>query len=418
MHIGGYDNKYILRRIFMKKFLALCLSVLMCASLVACGSGDNNSKATGEKKKVTLKVWGAQEEQELLGKLVEDFKKANPDKEYTIELGVVSEADAKTKVLEDTAAAADVFAFANDQLNDLVKAGALYEITKNKDEIVSANSPSSIDAASKDGVLYGYPMTADNGYFLYYDKSVISADDAKSFEKMLEVSAAKDKKVVMDVSNGWYIASFFLGAGGKLELSKDGKQICDFNNDNGVLAGESIKNITASKGFMTGDDDVIKGGFGKKIAAAVTGAWNAKDIKAILGDNYAATKLPTFKLGDKDVQMSSFAGCKVVGVNTETKAPVDAMALAEFITNEKAQIERFEKRGLGPSNIKAASSDAVKADIALSALAEQSKYAYSQNNVSGSYWAPAEAFGTAMEAKDYSKTVKQQLDAMVAQITK
>ena len=402
----------------MKKFLALCLSVIMCASLVACGSKDDSGKASGGNKKVTLKVWGAQEEQELLTKLVEDFKKANPDKEYTIELGVVSEADAKTKVLEDTAAAADVFAFSNDQLNDLVKAGALYEITKNKDEIVKANSASSIDAASKDGVLYGYPMTADNGYFLYYDKSVISADDAKSFEKILEVAASKDKKVVMDISNGWYIASFFLGAGGKLELTKDDKQICDFNNENGVLAGEAIKNITAHKGFMTGDDDVIKGGFGNKIVAAVSGAWNAKDIKAILGDNYAATKLPTFKLGDKDTQMSSFAGCKVVGVSAETKFPADAMALAEFITNEKAQIERFEKRGLGPSNIKAASSDAVKADVALSALAEQSKYAYSQNSVSGNFWSPAEAFGTAMEAKDYSKSIKEQLDAMVAQITK
>lgn len=402
----------------MKKFLALCLSLVMAGSLVACGQKDDSAKTPAEKKKVTLKVWGAQEEQDLLKELTEEFKKANTDKEYTIEFGVVGEADAKTKILEDTAAAADVFAFANNQLNDLVKAGALYEITKNKDAIVKANSASSIDSATKDGQLYAYPMTADNGYFLFYDKSVISADDAKSFEKMLDVAGSKDKKVVMDVSNGWYIASFFLGAGGKLGIGADGKQTCDFNNENGVLAGESIKNITAHKAFLTGDDDVIKGGIGKTIAAAVTGAWNANDIKEILGDNYAATKLPTFKLGDKDTQMSSFAGCKLIGISAETKFPVEAMALADFLTNEASQTKRFEKRGLGPSNIKAAQSDAVKADIALSALAEQSKYAFSQNNVLGNYWAPAEAFGVAMETKDYSSSIKEQLDAMVAQIVK
>lgn len=405
----------------MKKFLALCLSLVMAGSLVACGQKDDSksgSKAPGEKQKVSLKVWGAQEDQELLTSLCEEFKKANPDKEYTIEFGVVSEADAKTKVLEDTAAAADVFAFSNDQLIDLVKAGALYEITKNKDDIVSRNTAASVESATKDGTLYAYPMTADNGYFLYYDKSVITDEDAKSMEKMLDVAGSKDKKVVMDVSNGWYIASFFLGAGGKLEIGADGKQICDFNNDKGVLAGESIKNITASKAFLTGDDDVIKGGMGKTIAAAVSGAWNANDIKEILGDNYGATKLPTFKLGDKDTQMSSFAGFKLLGVSAETKAPVDAMALADFLTNETSETTRFEKRGFGPTNIKAADSDAVKADLALSALAEQSKYAFSQNNVLGNYWTPAEAFGTAMETKDYSQSIKQQLDAMVEQIVK
>lgn len=404
----------------MKKLLALCLSAVMCVSLAACGETDDSSAGSStpaEKTKVSLKVWGAQEEQELLGTLVEKFKAANPDKEYTIELGVVSEADAKTTVLEDAAAAADVFAFANDQLYDLVNAGALYKITKNKDEIEAANVASSIDAATKDGFLYAYPMTADNGYFLYYDKSVLSEDDVKSFEKMLDVADAAGKKVLMDVSNGWYIASFFLGAGCKLGISEDGKQICDFNNETGVKVGESIKTITASNAFLTGDDSIVKGGFGNDIVAAVSGAWNAKDIQEVLGDNYAATKLPTFKVGDEDVQMSSFAGCKLIGVNSQTKAPLDAMALAEFLTNEAAQTERFNARGLGPSNIAAGSSEAVKADIALSALAAQAEYAYSQKEVLGSYWGPAEAFGTAMEGKDYSQTVKEQLDAIVAQIT-
>jgi arabinogalactan oligomer/maltooligosaccharide transport system substrate-binding protein len=409
----------------MKRILAIVLSLVMIISIFAgCGALPSPSPSpttggpttSGPKEKVSLKIWGSQEDQAMLATMVESFKVANPDKDYDITFGVVSEADTKTKVLEDPAAAADVFAFASDQIKDLVSAGALYEITRNKDKITSENMEGSVDAATVNGKLYAYPETADNGYFMYYDKSVFSEEDVKSLDKMLDVANSKGKKVFMDVSNGWYIASFFLGAGCTLTISEDGKQKCDFNNERGVLAGEAIKEFTAHPSFVTGDDAVLKGGIGSTIAAGVSGTWNAEDIKSILGDNYAATKLPTFTLGDEQVQMGSFAGYKLVGVNSQTKAPVEAMNLAEWLTNEQNQILRFETRAMGPSNIKAANSSSVQENAALAALAEQNQFASSQKDVLGSFWAPAEAFGTAMEAKDYSKSIKEQLDAMVAQI--
>ncbi len=39
------------------------------------------------------------------------------------------------------------------------------------------NTPGSINAATYEGTLYGYPMTSDNGYFLYYDKSIFAEED-------------------------------------------------------------------------------------------------------------------------------------------------------------------------------------------------------------------------------------------------
>lgn len=114
--------------------------------------------------------------------------------------------------------------------------------------------------------------------------------------------------------------------------------------------------------------------------------------------------------------MGSFAGYKLVGVNNQTKSPVDAMDFAEWITNEQNQLLRLQKRKIGPSNIKIAESDEVKKNVVLAALAEQSKFAVSQKDVLGSYWAPAEAFGLAMESKDYSKSLQELLDEMVAQI--
>ena len=391
----------------MKKLLAFALAAMMLFGLAA------SSLAEGET--VTLKVWGSQEDQELLGVLVENFKAANPDTTWDISLGVVGEPDAKARYLEDPAAAADVFAFSNDQLLDLVNADALYEVTRNLDAIVAANSAGSIESATLDGVLYGYPMTADNGYFLYYDKSVLSEEDVQTLDGILAKANEAGKKVFMDVSNGWYIASFFLGAGCTLGLDENGKQTCDFNNEAGVAAGEAIRAFTADPAFLTGDDSVLTGGMGDTICAGVSGTWNAAAIQEKLGENYAACKLPTFTLNGEQVQMSSFIGTKLIGVNTQTAHPVEAMMLAEFLTNEEAQQLRFEMREIGPSNSNVAASEEVQANIALAALAEQSQYGVSQKYVLGNFWTPSEAFGLAMENQS-TDDMQSLLDSMVAQI--
>jgi arabinogalactan oligomer/maltooligosaccharide transport system substrate-binding protein len=365
--------------------------------------------------KVTLKVWGSNDDQKVLGELIEEFKAANPDTEWDISLGVVGEPDARARYQEDPAAAADVFAFANDQLIDLVNSGALRRITLNLDQIAAANTAGSIESATLDGTLYGYPKSADNGYFMYYDKSVFTEEDVKTLDGMLKKANEAGKKVFMDLSNGWYIASFFLGAGGQLTVDENGKQVCDFNNANGLAAAEAIKAFAADPAFLTGDDSVLVGMFGTTIAAGVSGTWNATVIAEKLGENYAACALPTFTCGGEQVPMASFIGTKVVGVNSQTAAPLQAFQLAEFITNEAAQVKFFEQRELGPTNIAAASNPAVLENIALAALSAQGVNGVSQKLVLGGYWTPAEAFGLAMENKS-TEDLQSLLDKMVAQI--
>lgn len=408
----------------MKKILTLLLSCTMLLSFAACSKDDTQGgqETPKDPETVTLKVWASQEDQtvtqEMINSFIELQKDTYPDTTFDITLAVVSEADAKTKYLEDPAAAADVFTFANDQLTDLVNAKALAEVTRNKADIVARNGEGAIGAATKDGALYAYPMTADNGYFLYYNKEVVT--DPSTLDGILAAANAAGKKVFMDVSNGWYIASFFLGNGGTLGLDADGNQTCDFNNANGLAAAEAIKAFTADPAFITGDDAVLNAGFQDgTIVAGVSGVWNADTMIENLGDNYAATKLPTFTANGEQVQMSSFGGYKLIGVNSQTapEAMVFAMDLADYLTNEENQVKRFEARGYGPSNVNAAASDAVQANVALAALSLQSQYAVSQNNVLGQYWSPAEALGTTLEAKDYSTPLQDLLDTMVEQIT-
>ena len=396
----------------MKKIIAILLTALLIFSLVGC-----SPKTMGPQ---TIKVWASQEDQALTKELADKFNAAFPQYSVTFEFGVVGEPEAYQKYSEDPAAAADVFFFPNDQLYNFVNAGGLSEITRNKNTIVSRNGSGSIGSATIDGKLYGYPATADNGYFLYYDKSVLSENDVKTLDKIMEVAQAAGKKVLMNLDgNGWYVASFFLGAGCTLKLADDGKQICDFNNAKGLGAAKAMQAFTAHPAFIDGNDDVLKGGIGGSIAAGVSGTWNAVDIANALGDNYGAVKLPTATMDGKQVQLGSFGGYKLVGVNSmisDADKLVAAFDFADFLTNEESQLRRFELRQMGPSNTKAASNSAVLANVALAALAAQAPFAVSQNDVNNdTYWTPAGAFGTAMVNRD-TTDLQTLLNNMVAQI--
>ena len=193
-----------------KRCAALLLAGLLVPGLAGCKK-DETSSTGSSPTKVTLKVWGAQEDQALLEKMVSEFKKAHPDKTYDITFGVVGEIDVKTKFLEDPDAAADVFSFPNDQMNELIKAGALYQITRNTEKIESENSKGSVEACKSGDKLYAYPMTADNGYFLYYDKSAITQEQVKSLDGILQAAQAAGKKVVINMKEPWYMAGFFVG---------------------------------------------------------------------------------------------------------------------------------------------------------------------------------------------------------------
>lgn len=386
----------------MKKLFALLLALAMCFGVSSAFAED-----------ITLKVWDGQEDQALLKELCEKYAALHPENNYTFQYGVVGTADAATRYLEDPAAAADVFVYPDDQLIRLVQADALYEVTRNHDAIVQANSLGSVNAATYKGTLYGYPMTADNGYFLFYDKSVLTEEDVKTLDGILAACEKAGKQFNFDIANGWYLASFFLGNGCMITLDDNGNQICDFNSEKGVEAAKAVAALCAHPAFLPGDQNILTGTIGDTVAAGVCGTWVADAVKERLGENYAAVKLPTFTVNGEQIQMGSFGGCKILGVNTQSMNPVEAMNLAEFLTSEESQLKRFEVRGYGPSNVNAAKNEKIASDPALSALAAQSEFAVTQLII-GDFWTPATAFGNALIA-DPAQDVKPLLDQWILQ---
>lgn len=387
-------------------------------------ASSNGGDSTGSGEAVNLTVWGPQEDQELLKQMCDAFAAANPDKTYTFTYGVVSEADAQKEVIKDISAAADVFAFASDQTAILVDSGALYRVTKNKDQIVADNSEASISAASVDGELYGYPYVSDT-YFMYYDKSKLSEDDVKSIEGIMNKDIeGVTTNFAFNTDDGWYQSGFFFGAGCKL-FGDDGTDPtqCDFNNERGYMVGEYLIDLVANPKYGANfDDSLVKSGFADgTLAAAVSGTWNAGEIQASLGDNYAATKLPEFTLSNGEtVQMGSMANFKIMGVNSETKNPLDAMALAEWLTNKDNQKTRFEVRSYAPTNVELANdTDTMNSNIAVGALAQQAQYATVQTSISQcqNFWTPAEAFGQEIIAGTCTKdNLQEKLDAFVESV--
>ena len=150
-------------------------------------------------------------------------------------------------------------------------------------------------------------------------------------------------------------------------------------------------------------------------------AWNAQVASDAWGENYAAAKLPTMKIGGKDCQLSSYSGFKLVGVNPHSKNVGWSMLLAEYLTSEKVQTARFEARNLGPSNKNAASSPAVQEDKAIAALAAQAPYSTPQV-IGGNYWSPAETLGQILangnpDGEDLQKILDTAVEGITAPVS-
>ena len=263
-------------------------------STAAEGDVLDQAAAAAFAQDVTLTMWGAEEDQDLLREISDKFieKYGNYGGKITINLGTQSESTAKDTVLTDPTAAADVYAFADDQLNELVKAGALQEVQLNADDIKSRNTPASVDAATVDGKIYAYPLTADNGYFMFYDKSFFTEDDVKSLDTMMEKAADAGKKVSMDVANGWYLYSFYAGAGLNLSLADDGvNTVCNWNEAPGADVTQAVIDICKNPGFIALKDEEFTGKLKDgTLVAGVNGTWRANDAAEVWGDSCLPTR--------------------------------------------------------------------------------------------------------------------------------
>ena len=412
----------------MKKSVKIVCAGLALGSLFAVGACRPMDDGS-----IRLTVWVSEGDMAFARQVAEDFKRANPDKRYTFVFDVQGENEAATRILNDVENAADVFSFPNDQVSKLLNGDALTRLGGEVlQSVVDRNDAGAVEAAKAtlDGTegVYGFPYT-DNTYFLYYDKSVFSESDVASMDGILAKCGAK--KFAFPFTDGWYTSSFYFGKGLGYDVTygdnlQETRITCNFNNQVGQQVTTAMWNLVKDNRVKAdANDSKITAGFADgSIAAAVSGIWNRSSIEGSLGENFGVAKLPTYSFSDgsstSQVQLVSFAGYKLMGVNNYSAQKAEAVAFADFFTNKENQIKRFKERGVLPTDKQAREDAEVKADPCAAAIASQLRYSKPQKNVPSTLWVPMEGLGNAMLTGLTSGNFNliEQLNACVSAIEK
>ena len=389
----------------MSKILSLILAVVMIAStLMACNkpetpeTPDAGSADLAGTYDITMWVSEMDGVAAQFQAQIDAFEAANPGIVINAQIEGVTEADAGSKVVADVATAPDIYCFAQDQLARLVQAAALAAPGQKAAETIKANNDAgSVAAASVAGTLYAYPMTSDNGYYLYYDKSIISNPD--SLEDIIKACEENNVKFRFALENAWYTASFFFATGcsSNWKMNEAGEFIGiddNFNSAEGLIAMKGMKKLAQSSCYDSDADQFTDAG------AIVTGIWNAGAAAEHFGDNLGATDLPSFTVDGQSYHLGSYSGNKLMGVKPQTDAKRAAVLslLAQYLTGEKCQSERFASFEWGPSNKAAQASEAVQKNVSLAALAAQNAYATPQGQIGGAWWDIAKVLGADAKA--------------------
>ena len=401
--------------------LILALAMITCCLAACGGKKPAEEQANGEVDltgtyKITMWVSEKEGVAELFQQQIDAFEKANPGIVIEAAIEGVTEADAGSKVVNDVATAPDIYCFAQDQLARLVQAAALAKPGKAAAETIkNANDVSSVAAATVAGELYAYPMTSDNGYYMYYNESVVS--DPESLEKIIADCEANNVKFRYALENAWYTASFFFATGchSNWTMDENGEFIAvddNFNSEAGLAAMKGMQKLAQSPAYDSNADIFTDAG------VVITGIWNAEAAEEHFGDNFAVTDLPSFEVDGKSYHLGSYSGNKLMGVKPQTDAKRAAVLslLAQYLTNEACQNDRYEQFQWGPSNKAAQSSKAVQSNASLAALAKQNEYAIPQGQIHGSWWDIAKVLGAEAKAATSDADLQTSLDEYKATI--
>ncbi len=382
-----------------KRFLALGMGALMLlpalCGVAACG-GNKDSKT------YNITVWVGEGTDTLTKQQIQRFNETNEDGvTFNASVRIVSESKAVGDASSKPQSCADIFCFAQDQLARAVYGKLLAPLNNGSvNAITSSCDERSVEGAKIGGTIRAFPLTYDNGYFMYYDKRVVKEEHIGSLEDILaDIDAYKGEgglprnfsMNLTDDGGSWYSASFFYATGCESEWTTDDEgNFIDysdtFKSENGLIALKGIQKVLKfSKYHASAEVSDFKAGIPS--AVVVSGIWGYNAAKNALGDNLGIAPLPSFWVdangnGQKDegesYQLKTYLGSKFMGIKPQSDLYRVAylQKLAQFLTNEQCQKERYEAVGWGPSNKAAAASASSPALNALkeSATTPQGQY--------------------------------------------
>lgn len=419
------------------------MSVGALAILASCGPS-----------KPQILIWGSGDHEEIYLAAAEKYAAEN-EWDVTFAFAGNGDSGAYANMSIDPQVGAAVYTYANDMLINLNRIGALSPLSQDNLAYVKENHVGTAVEAGKIGSnYYGYPVTADNGFFMYYNAAAFRGTEVWDNEKdtlkegytFLDLYKALDQTdvsgrdakwndgiVTWAMGDSWYISGIFFATGGDYQVTYDdeGKQQeakCWFaytEKDGtkdytvGLEATEAMKNTImqdgkVSKHFLFSDSsaNLLNTNISNyltndknPLAAAICGTWMSTAIKDAWGEDARATVLPMVVGREgKEYQFQTFSGFKLMGVN-----PMCAYAreseenllrlhdFAKYLTDAEVSLQRYESTGAGPSNLEAQKDERIQQDFALKALNEQFNLgARVQESVPANYWTPIQNFGAGL----------------------
>ena len=416
------------------KLMAFALASVSVASLASCGETQQPGQ-----KQVEINVWATAAEEAVINKVVANYNEGRPaDEQFKVKFTPVAEGDCGVTLSKDPTVdgAPALFLCADDHIADLTSKNIIAELKgARREKIEAENTDVAVLGVTQNGSVWGYPVTSDNGYFMWYDKSQVDANTVGNLEALLAHAKSIGKSVLMDLPNGWYANSFIMSPQAcgvnSLYWSKnaDGQNVytTTWDSEIGVKVSEYAANLLtpyyADGTLKIGSNEVIQAGFAdRSMIAAVSGTWMESLLEAEIGADLAADKLPEYHIDGKAYQMASFGGSKVYCIN-KTR-PVEeqktAAALAELLTGKDAQLVRFEERASLPCNKEAAADPRYTEHVSIggAAFVKQSAFACVQSQTAeGRYWDIGKAIGQAyidsnLNGETWAQFLKGQMDTI------
>ena len=329
----------------MKRLLVLLLAAAMIAALLTGCSGGGKVKDDG-----VIRVWVGEESAEFYQKICDKYIADHADFGYKIEVKGMDTGSVAGTITTDPTAAADIYTVAHDNIGKLASTQCAKPIVDESliNQVLSENPESfqGVIYSTLNGkeYLYGVPYISQ-ALFLYYNKSLVTEEQAKTFEGLQEAAKAANTKAITVTGDDGFNMSFALLA----------RKVSDKSTTVKLFEGaESVSGGSKGKSNCQGDDTVAivrwlqdyaadPNGFkwaspdgweadlnkdNKGCLAVIGGAWHYNSAKAALGEtNLGITLIPTFKLTDRAVEgLSSvkagdeyrggtFADCKCFMIN-------------------------------------------------------------------------------------------------------
>lgn len=384
---------------FNKKSLLLgAASVLLASGLAGCGGADMGDCA----------YWCPSQDNAIMEKIVEEFKKDNPDyaDKKIVRDANFGEGDTYNALHSGFSKAADVMLMADDNIRAGVRAEEIASVDADKEAFQEEVGADAVNACSVDGEMYGYAYRADNSPMPFFNKHLWDSDAefGGTLRGMLQACADKEVKFYLDLANGWYNEFLLTTMGGSFTVGKDSKgaevvktDIEDHAEAIGSLLEElkDLYNEFSDTWVVSSKDANIEAGFADD-SIGIAFLWNDTTNIVNGGGSVGVTMWPNIEVDGEEYASRCFRSYKAVVCKEQSGERLTlAKAFAKYLASKKAQELRISL-SYGPSNLELQDTDDVK-EIEFVAKANE-MYAEGRTeaqapNVTQSFWTPMANLG-------------------------